>query len=441
MYSSLDKIDLLAERDGAPYAVQTDHRGPDEIEAEPELSVLFAMTRVHNARTHLARQGHANARVEYALPSDAPPLLREAVACTGGMFRVLGDPSTDLPSESPQPSPERASPEQAALLADRMFGELATRVLTRIGTSDLRSALRTLEAETTAEPPDRGWNEAGYFGRILELAAVCGELLRIGSGGRWVAHDQPLIPFGFRIDGDEGVVVFPTSRAQRVIDEGPDESLFALLRAADEAASGTVTHGRVMPSLRSRSRVPLDDIVWRPILDAAHEDLPIVAYGNDGETTFAFCTRAQGLPVEALAEEALRNLRSEAVQVDPIEVQGFRLIVVSGGFYAAEKILDRVFLDTLHQRLSATLLAVAAPARGLMMVTSAVQEPERIATFAELVRSRFEEAASHAVSPAVMIVSGGEVVGFARVGESSPASEPTPTEPRSGWFRRWFGNT
>lgn len=431
MYSSLDKIDLLSEQDGVRFAVQTDHRSADEIAAEPEISVLFAMARIHNAAGYLAQQGHTDGRVRYAVAGSVPDLLRDAVAATGGMLESMGDAAvSDLGA---------GSSERVSVLADRMFGELATRVLTRIGTSDLLSALRTLEAETTADPPDRAVDEAGYFGRILELAAVCGELLRTRSDGRWVEHDQPLIPFGFKIDRGEGVVVFPTSRAQRVIDEGADETLFRLLDAVDEAVSGSATAGRVMPSLRSRGMVPLDDIVWRPLLESGDDELPIVAYGNDGETTFAFCTRQTAGDVDALAEKALENLRAEAVKVDPIDIQGFQMIVVSGGFYAAEKLLDTGFLATIHQRLGAQLLAAATPARGMLMVTSATQEPERIATFAALVRMRFDEAGSHAVSPSVMIVSDGEVVGFAKVGgETEP---PEPKEPQSGWFRRWFGRS
>ena len=53
MYCSLDKIDLSATIEGRQVAIQTDHRSTAEIEAEPELSALFAMARVINARSHL----------------------------------------------------------------------------------------------------------------------------------------------------------------------------------------------------------------------------------------------------------------------------------------------------------------------------------------------------------------------------------------------------
>ena len=45
MYCSLDKIDLSATIEGRQVAIQTDHRSTAEIEAEPQLSALFAMAR------------------------------------------------------------------------------------------------------------------------------------------------------------------------------------------------------------------------------------------------------------------------------------------------------------------------------------------------------------------------------------------------------------
>src|SRR6266478_408065 len=84
VYCSIDKIDLAARVDGEPIAVQTDHRHRDEIEAEPELSVLFAMARIVNARSQLADDGHPSAAVHYVVTEEPPALLREALTAAGG---------------------------------------------------------------------------------------------------------------------------------------------------------------------------------------------------------------------------------------------------------------------------------------------------------------------------------------------------------------------
>src|SRR5262245_14645609 len=89
MYCSLDKIDLTARLEGRLVAIQTDHRTRAEIEAEPELSALYAMARVLNARGHL---GEADAAVHYAVADEPPPVLREALRATGAVLeRVASD--------------------------------------------------------------------------------------------------------------------------------------------------------------------------------------------------------------------------------------------------------------------------------------------------------------------------------------------------------------
>ncbi len=62
-------------------------------------------------------------------------------------------------------------------LADRAFAELARRVAVRTGTRDLAIALRMLEDQTIAAPPARD-DELAFWSRVLELAALAGELLR-----------------------------------------------------------------------------------------------------------------------------------------------------------------------------------------------------------------------------------------------------------------------
>src|SRR5437764_4414089 len=103
MYCSLDKIDLVV--DGQPVAMQTDHRTRAEIDADPELSALFAMARVINARAHIAGSGFAGPRsgaegprgvsidggtVHYVAAHGVPSIVREALAATGGVLDAGG---------------------------------------------------------------------------------------------------------------------------------------------------------------------------------------------------------------------------------------------------------------------------------------------------------------------------------------------------------------
>src|SRR5258708_32962377 len=164
VYCSIDKIDLAARLDGNPIAVQTDHRTRDEIEAQPELSVLFAMARVVNARSQLADDGHPTAAVHYVVADDPPALLREALSAVGGTIERA---DRRLTLEKLGPGSEAA----VGVLADRSMVALARRAATRVGSRDLAMALRMLEDQTFANPPERA-DEERYWTRVLELAAL-----------------------------------------------------------------------------------------------------------------------------------------------------------------------------------------------------------------------------------------------------------------------------
>ena len=450
MYCSIDKIDMAARVGGAPIAIQTDHRDREQIEAEPELSALFAMARIVNARNQLADDGHPRAAVHYVVSGEPPALLREALVAAGATIE-RADRKLKLEPLGPGSEPD------VGAIADRCFAALARRAATRVGSRDLAMALRMLEDQTFAVPPSRDDDEALYWSRVLELAALAGELLRAKYPGHWILSDRALVPFGFQLtSATDSAVMFPTNRAQRVIEDGRDETLFKLLVAAEE----TMYHpadpatGRLMPSLRHRRDVQLDEVVWRPVVAddtaAAPGDLPIVVCGIDGESTFGMLRR-EALPKppdEALAE-AVANLADEEVQCDELDVGSTPILVVSGSFYAAEKLLDREFMRSLHHTLAADLLAAATPSRGCLLVTAVIDEPAAIARFANLARTRHDESGGRSISPAILLVSDGRVAGYVRGPGDHDRERPdtattrADTEPAApkklGFLRRLFG--
>ena len=451
MYCSIDKIDLAAKVDGKPIAVQTDLRSREEILDAPELSILFAMARIVNARAQLADDGHRDAAVHYVVAAEPPAMLREALAAAGGTLSI-GDTPYETRADSRLEVLEGGSAHAVGVLADRTFKDLAKRAAARVGVRDLAMALRMLEDQTYANPPDRD-DEILYWTRVLELSALAGELLRTKYAGRWVQSDRALVPFGFQLTAAD-TVMFPTNRAQRVVEDGRAESMFQLLIAAEETLQRPAS-GRLMPSLRDRRDVVLDEIVWRPVVsDDAPADLPIIVCGIDGESTFGMLRKeALPKPPEAALAEAYANLADEEVQLD--DVAGgdadARIIVVSGSFYAAEKVLDREFMRSLHDDLGADLIAAAAPARGCLLVGKITDEPVSIARFAELARARYDASGGRSISPAVLLVSDGRVAGYVRGPEDHDPTEPherladrTPapasgTSFGRGLWRRLFG--
>ncbi|MBA3499883.1 MAG: hypothetical protein M4D80_19045 [Myxococcota bacterium] len=443
MYCSIDKIDLLSPTGiGKPVAVQTDHRSREQIEAEPELSALFAMARVLNARGHLAEDGHGDAAVHYVLPDEVPAMLRDALTAVGATI--------DHASKNHLEWLGPASQHAVETIADRAFADLARRAASRVGTRDLAMALRMLEDQTFADPPERA-DEPLYWQRVLELAALAGELLRAKypHATGWVQTDRAVVPFGFGIDSS--TIMFPTNRAQRVIEDGADESLFKLLLAAEETMRDApdMRDGRLMPSLRDRRSVELDEIVWRSVLTeaTAPADLPIVVCGIDGENTFGMIRREaiEQTPEDAMAS-ALANLAAEHVDIEEVRYGELHLFVVSGSFYAAEKILDKALVDRLHDRLGSDLLAAAVPTRGLLIVTTAQLEPSQMARFAALVATRYEEAGGRAISPTILLLRGGQIAGFVhderadRADTAPVRADTSPDGPKPpGLLRRLFG--
>ena len=424
MYCSLDKIDLAATLHGQPVALQTDHRTAREIEDEPELSALFAMTRVLNARAHLAAEGHAPGAVHYVVAGEAPPLLREALTATGAILEHVDGVGADRVEELGAPSASAASE-----LADRSFAALARRAAAHVGVRDLAIALRMLEDATFAAPPARD-DEPAYWTRVLELAALTGELLRARHPdvGRWVQTDRSLVPFGFQVStGSGATIMFPTNRAQRAVEDGRDESLFKLLVATEEALEHPpdAATGRMMPSLRTKRSLELDEVIWRPLLPAhADADVPVIVYGIDGESTFGMIRRQllEG-DLEDAFEAARANLAAEPVAIEELHADEMILYAITGSYYAAEKLLDAAFLRRLHRELGVRRLAAAVPARGLLLVIAA-DAPVHLHRFAALARLRHDDSGGRALSPAVFLVEAGEVVGF--VPETVPSPAPPP---------------
>ena len=458
MYSSLDKVDWIA-KEPLRY-VQTDHRSNDEIEAAPELTTLFALTRVLNAQQHAASQGLSAQVVYVTVHDDVPECLRDALAATGASHQVG-------PSGAMRTYPRQD--ESADELADRAFRGLAARVKRRVGLTDLATVLRALEAETRIDPPRQADDEAAYWARVFELAAVTCEIVRARSGGCWQIHHAADVPFGFATSPTAAVlpaaapgaggIILATNRAHRFIADGEEESMFHLLAADREISAGTLAADDlpVMPNLRSRREANAAELAWRPLFREPPDDdgFPVVVYGHDTPETFGAFRAGKAGDLDALHAQAMINIGSQEVTTEEVAVEGVRMLAVSGSYYAAEKLLDREFMRGLHRRLGHDILAATTPRRGLMFVT-AVERDDKRELLVLQAATRHESKTTRSISEAILLVRDGVVAGHveispvaepadaavsapkvaSRVEPGPPASEP----PRKlGWFARLFG--
>lgn len=421
MYSSLDKIDAVTTE--ARY--QTDHRTPAEIEDAPELSVLFALTRVRNAkRHHDAASGQV---VVYVPKHELPAFLEEAIAAAGGMIEDF--------DRGVRHAPARPAA-TAAELADRAFQGLAARVCRRLETSDAEAALRALEAEIAASPPRLSEDEPGYWTGICELCALTGEVLRARCGGAWVDAEHSAIPFGF--SHGEGAMVLPSNRAQGCVEDGPSQSMFQVIAAALEMQVGAPSTGPVLPSFRTRDDALALGAPYRPLFDGADRfpELPVIIYGRDTPATFAMLRATGDEDIPQLHTEALRNLAAQDAAVETLEQHGATVVMVTGSFYAAEKLLDTAFMRTLHAQLG-DLIAASVPRRGFLLATTATDAGHLAALTAV---TEHEARGSQRLSEAVVLVQRGEIVGRARASDAPQAADASPAPAKKpSWLRRLFG--
>lgn len=187
MFCSLDCVDLVyAGPDGRSRWLQTDHRKPAQIEAEPELSLLYAAIRLRSPRRDFP-PGELEPVLEYRCQHLPPGFLRAAIAAAGAELW------TDLHHPYPGVPPDLTAIVRLALAA------LATRVARdRSLTRDL-AGLHALAASLPTIPLER--DELGHWRATLELAAFAGQVLHAHHRGHWhLDVDSSLLALAYRPD-------------------------------------------------------------------------------------------------------------------------------------------------------------------------------------------------------------------------------------------------
>ncbi len=221
MYSSLDRADIVVRgKDGREQYVQTDHRSAAEIEAERELSVVFALIRVLNPK-RMVKEGEPEPDVIYGAMEEPPEFLRRAIRAAGGLIAV-GLGSQPLPDTSPRPP--------LAEVVAAAFADLARAVAAEYRVQLTVEGLRTLEetlAENVGDPEE---DEIGYWSSVVKLGAFAGEVLRASNGGRWQVSDSGTLPFSLvtTFEGNEATVN-PLGKAIKLFENGEEDSVAFLV--------------------------------------------------------------------------------------------------------------------------------------------------------------------------------------------------------------------
>jgi uncharacterized protein YtpQ (UPF0354 family) len=432
MFSSLDRIDLVTQdpRTGKKAFHQTDHRSTAEVQQEAELSILFALTRVMNARQMGEREG--GVRVLYVCFEKPPDFLQRAVVAAGGRLMVNDQ---DLIYEGVLGTPEE--------LADEAFRKLARRVLRERDLPLDESSLSALEQDFLGSPGPED-DEIGYWTRVVELAAVTAELLRTQVGGKWIeAPNMATVPFVFHLapGGESSPRINALGRAERFLQNGERDSLLHLLRMAEDHANRKEQPKRVLFTLKAPGWVGQDKTVCRPVLEGEKTaaEVPLLAYGEDMPNSFAIFVKdgTREREMDVMHAQALETLKGVEVQVQEIEESEGKLFVVSGSYFAAEKLLDVDFMRGMHERLQSPLLVAGVPRKGLLFIGD-VREPQLMNGLMAILAAEHAKNASEPISPTPLIVSDGKICGVVRTAEKQEetlAAAP-PEKPRRGFFSR-----
>jgi hypothetical protein len=422
MYSSLDKVDIVVEADdGVEVFVQTDHREASEIEAEPEVSTLFALTRAilprSMGRAGVVRFGHAHA---------PPPLLRGVLAAAGA--ELDGDMAPMPPLD---PSEATGTP---AELADAAFAQLARRVMDREKMPLNAESVSAYALECFAMGFDQEEQEIGYWTAVAEIAALTGELLRQAHGGRWIddEHSLATIPFVFQV-GEGGHLANPAGKAEKVLDFGASEDPTQLLVSARDIAD-EVDEGTVMPNFKPGDWGGRDMALCEPLLENVDKleevSLPVITYGYDHPNSFGTMTEGD---LRTVRPEAMTNLRHHEVVLEDHGFDGLQLLVAHDSYFAAEKVLDVPFMQRVHARLG-PIVAVGIPKKGLLLATDASAADDMPRFMAILSGYHADAAPKEKLTPTPLLVTEGRVAGIVRLADDD---EPPPE--KKGFWGRLFG--
>ncbi len=177
-----------------------------------------------------------------------------------------------------------------------------------------------------------------------------------------------------------------------------------------------------LPALKPRHWRGRKASLTRKLLADDHEAVPLVAYGWDAPDRTEFLTRAaakaEGLSRKAVHKAALRNLarrvKKRRWKVDPLPFGDGEVSVamVEGDEHTAAMVLLPKVLRGAHEALGAEQLVVGIPHRFGAWACDIALAPV-VASLAQAQYAEAEEEGREPVTPALLVVQDGELVGIA----------------------------
>lgn len=454
MYCSLDKLDLVVETGSGKLGVQTDHRTAQEIQRLWDFSVVFLAIRVRRA---LLVPGIARVDVAFQEP---PPHSFAVLARQLGAGVSVGHGEA-IPAE-PDPQAAHAVVSQAFIrLGERAFESFSLEM-------DL-DGLRSLEHELRSDPVQRladGDPPEPHDDTIVDVDAVSDEearwrnVCRLAGAAMLVFADLCGGALHGDLPGDDGPppADWPfrwlvaggylnlLGRASTFLQDDPNVAPSSLIQLHAERTEADEEDCPIMLNLRPKdwSGIPLAALVALLPDSDRHEphDLPVVALVRDRPTSTESLPSSTPTELrERLREEALTNLRKVPVQVATVGAGPQRTLVVHGGFYAGERVLDVEYMRALGVQLGSDTLLAGLPMKGALFVRAANTSTAELEAFQQVIQRQYDDAApSDRLATSILVLTHGRPTGVARPEAwTAPAATGDVVAPRKGFWARLFG--
>jgi hypothetical protein len=177
----------------------------------------------------------------------------------------------------------------------------------------------------------------------------------------------------------------------------------------------------LLPKLRHTRWIGWTEVAGRDLFDRPMASgLPRVGVGEDTPERFTFVAPDGDRSFDELETIAIANLRKRPVSWSVKKMRSgllglgkkpIQLQLIDE--WACERLLDRDFLGQAHRLLDQEVLAVAAPARGLLYAAPGIAGPDPLAAFLSLAERAFVNVPEdmEPISPAVFTVQQGRLTG------------------------------
>lgn len=385
-WADLDRLSVAKPRaDGTQVIVARDGRTPEQIADARPLSIVVAISRVVKGRFLLAERHGGRGSVIYATTAPPPGFLVDAVSAAGG---VVFDGTREH---------RAGSPLATTVQLDAACCDLAVQVRRRLKARSFADALDAYEREVRRKLPARD-DPAAWWPAILELAALAGEHVRETRPGRWVEAPSQRVPLALELG--KGEQLFPGKLAQTIV-EGGAGSMRALAEIGGAPRAAPAPGGpELVPILCDRRTVPIAKLTWERLIaeQVDTDDVPVIAYVEDHGDTIRWPLRP--VPVPPTAEQrtrALANLATKPTELTITDLPGGnKIVLVTGGFFAAESLLVPATMAKVRSQLGGPkLVLVGVPQRGAMMAIDgerATLDPELQHAFLMMLESEYLEA-------------------------------------------------